>query len=89
MYVVVYSNSWEDIAYFTDFEMAKMKLLIQTAWTVKNESEFQPFINEYEEGNGLMYRTKNSWIVDKASFTASKEALAEPKTAFEHIRLCM
>lgn len=72
LYALVYGNSWEDIAYFTDLEKAKRKLVIQTAF-YEPEVNFQPVLYEYNENarDGHLIRSKTFWHLDHVALKSS------------------
>ena len=72
LYIVVYGNEWEDIMYFSDFQKAKRKLLIQThAYDKDERDKFYPCLYELKEDNGVYKRTKNCYIVDAVQFNSA------------------
>lgn len=89
-YTVVYGNEWEDIAYFTDFDKAQIKLVIQTVCD-EPEVHFHPIMYEYNEFEGVMYRSKHHWYLNhitlKDSDLTYDEVVAVPRAAFEHIKV--
>lgn len=62
-YAVVYGNEWEDIMYFSDFERAKRKLIVQSV----NLTSFVPVMIEYNKNeSGVFGRSKHEWHVDQS-----------------------
>lgn len=60
MYAVVYGNSWDDVDYFTSYNKACIKLIIQSI----EMKDFPPFLMEYIAGDhGTMERTKNMMAI--------------------------
>lgn len=57
-YAVVYGNDWEDIEYFSSFQKACAKLVIQSR---SPSNSFHPMLFEYsrESSGGTYGRTKN------------------------------
>lgn len=89
-YAVVYAGEWEDIAYFSDFDKAKYKLVVQTVCD-EPETYFHPVIYEYNEHNGVFYRSKDYWYLDhlliKDSGLVYDEVVKNPTLAFDFIKL--
>lgn len=67
MYVVVYGPDWEDTAYFSDFDKAKRKLIIQSA-----DKSMDPVLYVYTDQNGVYIRQKQFFVVDKHQLSLSK-----------------
>jgi|UniRef100_A0A6C0BER2 hypothetical protein len=78
LYVVVYGQKWEDITYFTSFEKAQIKLIVQTL----NYVDFYPFMMEYNlHDYGHMIRSKYSFILQHQELEKAKEL-----HTIEHLR---
>lgn len=90
LFTVVYGNEWEDITYFTDFEKAQRKLVIQTVCD-DYERHFHPVIYEYNEKDGVMVRAKHYWYLNHITFKESDltydEVVAVPSAAFKYIKM--
>ena len=89
LYAVVYGSSWEDIAYFTDIQKAKIKLVIQTL-SNHYDKYYPPFLNEYVSFNGNFFRTKNKMYVDHITMKlmgfTDTEILENPSLALKSIK---
>lgn len=78
MFAVVYGQKWEDVAYFTSFEKAQIKLIVQTL----DYNNFYPFMMEYNShDSGHMMRSKYSFTVQHQELQKAKEIYTE-----EHLR---
>ena len=86
MYAVVYGNGWEDIEYFTSYNKACCKLIIQTI----GMTSFHPMLIEYVDGDhGTMERTKNMMAVTDLQAFANLDKHAtkmDPCSAFDYIK---
>lgn len=86
MYAVVYGNSWEDIEYFSSYNKACIKLILQTL----EMTTFHPLLMEYVVGDhGVMERTKNMMsIVDLSSFQnlVKSDVKINPYIAFHYVK---
>lgn len=62
-YAVVYGAEWEDIVYYSSFDKAKQKLVVQTR--AENAINFRPFIITYTEDptTGVYYRSKHTLTI--------------------------
>jgi hypothetical protein len=61
LYVVVYGQSYEYAAYFTDFEKALNKFNVHFKRALENKEQFLPFMEEYVESDGVYERTKSDY----------------------------
>lgn len=76
LYIVVYGQKSEDIMYFTCFEKAKMKLIIQSV----NNPHFSSVMFEYnEQPNGVYGQTKAHWRVPNEHIDKLKTELLDPQ----------
>lgn len=85
-YAVVYGNGWEDIEYFSSYNKACIKLIIQTL----DMTTFHPLLVEYiNSDHGVMERTKNMMaITDLSCFQnlVKTEVKNNPYIAFHLVK---
>ena len=95
MYVLVYGEEWEDISYFTDYNKACIKLIKQSISYVERQGEFYPFMNTYDDIDGVMIKQQT---VFSMNFNKYKELLkivrldeikAHPELAINTIETCL
>lgn len=65
--MVVYGSEWEDIAYFSDFNKAKTKLIVQCS-----DMNANPILYVYTDASGVYMRQKQYFVVDKKQLADGK-----------------
>lgn len=61
MYTVVYGREWEDVAYFSSFEKAVIKLFIQSCPQLDS---FIPVLHKFRDYDGVYYHCKATYIIN-------------------------
>ena len=64
LYVLVYGEEWEDIAYYTDILKAYKKLVLLSISYIERHGEFFPFIHSYYDIDGIYKKERITYSLN-------------------------